>query len=386
MKIAINLLHYIPGKLGGLETYANNLLGDLRTLANESTVQLFIITSEQYKESLSWCEEFAKIISLKVNVDNSAKRIFSEQFLLGKIIKENEIDILHSSGYTAPVLPKCKKVVTLHDINYIKIPKTIRKSHGLLRWIIIRLLGPMSLKFSDKIIVVSDYIKRELRSSFNISNDKIEVIPNRAPVDIFKTEKTPIDLPEAFLSRYLLYVASWYPHKNHEIIFKAFERIQESENKLYPLVLAGLHFKSEDQKKEFKSRIHAIRNHVYVVDRYLSSSELAWLYSNSKLFLFPSLYEGFGIPILEAMSAGKPVISSNLQPMIDIGGNAIIKFDPNNEEDLIGKINEMYNSHNLYQKYSELSRKRYLELSDRSITQEIKLKEIYLNLYRKEQK
>jgi len=380
MKIALNLLHYIPGTLGGLETYAKNLLHDLRKIKKNNSVHIYIITSKKYEEEFTWCEDFSEIISVDVNVNNSAIRILFEQFYLGRIIKDYNIDILHSSGYTAPIYLNCNTIVTIHDINYKRIPKIIRKSHGWLRWIMVSIMGPLTLKYSDKIIVVSDYIKREIEVNFNIDNEKIEVIPNRPPADMAKTDKSAINLPKKIIGKYLLYVASWFPHKNHEVIFKALESMKNSNKNALPIVLAGLHLKSEKQIKELKDRIDSIEDQIYIINRYLSSSELAWLYSNSKIFLFPSLYEGFGIPILEAMSAGKPVVCSNLQPMIDIGGEAVIKFDPNKAEDLIATIEKLLNSPTLYQKHSKLSRNRYLELEDHTNDQEKRLAAVYYSM------
>ena len=122
MRVAINGLHLIPGRLGGLETYLHELLRDLAT-AKRPEYELVIYSSRKYASAFDAYRDSFQVIPLDVNVDRAVARIWFEQTRLSKFVQRDRIDILHSSGYTAPSMKVCRTVMTVHDLCYLEIPE-----------------------------------------------------------------------------------------------------------------------------------------------------------------------------------------------------------------------------------------------------------------------
>ncbi len=380
MRIGFNCLHIIPGRLGGLESYLHSLLADVgkTTMANE----FVIFCSRQYASVFDKYKDRFTVVELDVNPHSTPRRIYYEQFILSSQLPKHKIDVLHSSGYTAPVTRTCKTVMAVHDLNYIEIPKMIRRSHGTMRWAALRLLGPLTMKRADKILTISNHVRHQISRYFHIDPNRIATVYARSPCDFSQLASEPVELPPQLESGFLLYIASWLPHKNHRILFRALAEAKRRGTHLPPLLLAGLHLRSDARRLELTTTVqkYGLEDRVHFLDQHLSLANLAYLYQQARIFVFPSIFEGFGIPVVEAMSAKVPVVVSQVEPLIEIADGNALMFAPDDSNDLLNQLTNLTEDGDLHRRLSNQSYQRYLALKQASDAAGDTLMSVYGNL------
>jgi len=282
------------------------------------------------------------------------KFLWSQIFLPLRLFKKKDIDVFFSPAHYLPRFCPVPSVVTIHDLSYLYFPEDFLKKDlfQLKNW------TKYSLKQAKKIIAVSKTTKKDIIKSYGISSDKVEVIYNggiREHIEypLWKDEETK-------KNPYILYVGTLQPRKNIETLIKAFEKIK----KLYPefkLTIAGkkgwLYDKIFNQVADL-----GLENDVYFTD-YITNNQLVYLYKNAFCFVLPSFYEGFGIPLLEAMSYNCPVIASYSSSLPEVGGDAVLYFDPNNPLDLVEKIKMLKDDKKIRSEFIKKGRKRIKEFS-----------------------
>jgi len=265
---------------------------------------------------------------------------FAEQIILPYYIWRERIDLMHFPHFNVPVFCPVKFIVTIHDLILIKFPTKRATTLGpviyKIKNFIYKIVILSAVKRAKKILAVSQFTKDDLIKQFKLKPDKLvvtyegvaELTNINAPVDVSAV------LNKYIISRsYLLYVGNAYPHKNLEGLIKVFSEINKSKPEL-KLVLVG----KEDY---FYSRLKLSAN-IYstniIFPGYVPDNELKVLYDTATLYIFPSFYEGFGLPPLEAMEHGLPVVSSNKTCLPEILGDAALYFNPEDEADMKNKI------------------------------------------------
>jgi glycosyltransferase involved in cell wall biosynthesis len=262
----------------------------------------------------------------RLNAKIIGKRIghLWEQMDLPKYLKKQGSPLLLSLSNTAPAFYK-NKISTLHDIIYALYPQTCSFSFRL--WY--RILIPCVLKSSLFIITVSEFSKREISNYFKYPPEKIQVIYN-AVDKRFKAnkEKNQISKP------YLLSVSSINYHKNYSRMIDAFFNLYKSDKSDVELIIIG------GTNQCFSKQSYGLDKNVPIsfLGR-VNDTELIILYQNAEAFIFPSLYEGFGIPLLEAQACGCPVISSNTASMPEVLGDSAVYFNPTDSSEMKNAMN-----------------------------------------------
>ncbi|CAN5137445.1 glycosyltransferase family 1 protein [soil metagenome] len=242
--------------------------------------------------------------------------------------------ILLNLANTAPLGYK-DKVVTVHDLAFIHNPKWFSKKF----YYYYKFLIPKILTQSIQIFTVSNFSKSELVKIYKISPDKITVVYNAISHDFLEKKG---NLLRNNFNKYILGVSSLEPRKNIKTLINSFEELAEPNLSLVlvgkenPEVFSDNNF---ERYKSYKEKIH--------FTGYVSDEELVRLYSHAELFVYPSLYEGFGLPPLEAMASGCPVLVSNTTSMPEICGDAALYFDPNNGKELSSLILNVLNVNEL---------------------------------------
>lgn len=210
-----------------------------------------------------------------------------------------------------------RKCITVHDLRYL----ASRKYVGLKRYALLKLFMSRSLDRADSVIAVSNWTGEQLKANYSVPSEKLTIIPNS--VDR-KFAGSSVDRCNEYDRPYLLSIGHLEKRKNFETLVRAFSKVADSWDGL--LVLVG-----KDQGS--LQSIKAIAESTGVSDRLILKSsvsyeELIGLYTNSEIVICPSLYEGFGITVLEGMAAGRPVIATGIPPHIEVAGNAALLVDP----------------------------------------------------------
>jgi glycosyltransferase involved in cell wall biosynthesis len=260
------------------------------------------------------------------------------------------------------------KVSLIHDVLYLDHP--IFKESGAGRWM--KNVSGSITEFSKKIITVSNFSKQKIIEHHRVKEDLIKVIhihPN-----IIKSDVSP-DFTDSVLKKYelkrnnyLIYVASFWMHKNHLRLLEAFSKFVSSSDSDVKLAIVGaFDIKNPDIKKPDFYKNVLLKKGLYgrvVFTHQVSDQELKVLLPNALAFVFPSVYEGFGIPAVEAMAAGVPLICSSAGSLPEIAGNAALFFDPYNTDEIAAAISEIVGNSDLRGKLVRLGYEQAKKFAD----------------------
>ncbi|MDD2758065.1 MAG: glycosyltransferase family 1 protein [Patescibacteria group bacterium] len=325
-------------KQGGIGRYTQEIIEAFPPKADPPTAEKHENNDDGFvvflrKENWDLVEETPKIKKILADIPWYGWR---EQFLLAKIIKKEKIDLMHFPHWNIPIFYNQPFVVTIHDLLLLHYPTRAASTLGPVAYffknIAYRLVLKHAIKKSEQIITPSEYTRQDIIKNFNVSPDKISVIYLAAtPLTEIRNQKSEIrnDLADKYriTKPYILYVGVAYPHKNLEGLIKAWDIFCAQHGNNYQLVLAG-------RKNYFYDRLEqSVRgNDNIIFTGYIPDENLPVLYQNASLYIFPSLYEGFGLPPLEAMQYDLPVASSTATCLPEILKDAVIYFDPRNPD------------------------------------------------------
>jgi glycosyltransferase involved in cell wall biosynthesis len=321
LKVGLNLLHLVPGETGGSEIYARRLIPALLDAPGE--LELVLFTSREGAPAMreqAWSGEVA-VRELPVRARSRIFRVLGEQILLPGAARRAGIDLLHNLFTTAPARVGVPQVTAIHDLIYKRFPEAHSGplSSGM------PVLVPLAAMRSSRIIAISEATKRDVASFLEVDPGRIDVVyegPGFAPAG----EPDPEDVIRSRLSLgdrpIVLSVSAHRPHKNLERLIDAITRIEPPA----VVVVPGYRTRWEDGLKAHAARAGAadrVRFAGWVADE-----ELEGLYRAATCLAFPSLAEGFGLPVLEAMIRGLPVACSNATSLPEVAGSAALYFDP----------------------------------------------------------
>lgn len=275
------------------------------------------------------------------------------------LISHRNIDVYFAPAHYLPSFCPVPQVVTIHDLAYLYFPDDFTKKDlwQLKTW------TDRSIKVARRIIAVSKTTKKDILKNYQIDESRISVIYNGFEKQIDKLKNNKLDLIKKLKiknEKYILFVGTIQPRKNLKVLIDSFDQFVKS-NKNFKLVIAGKKgWLYESIFEKVKSM--NLEEKVFFAD-HVSDEELIWLYQNAFCLVQPSLYEGFGIPVLEAMSYGCPVVSSFSSSLPEVGGDAGLYFDPKNSEDLYDKLMELKENEPLRKEFVIKGKKRVKEFS-----------------------
>ncbi len=348
MKIGINLLPLRPGKNGGMEVYLRNLMEHIIYIDTINTY--YLITAPYNEHSLNFASNnyikiilldetgiFDKISSL-LNYFTSDKRYSKKP--LNEIIKKYDIDLWFCPFLSLDPRPlKIPGIVTIPDLQHEYYPENFPHEELALRKEYIR----PSCEMSTKIITISKFSKNSIIEKMGINPEKIEVIYlaagdnfthiSRKKNDILKK----YDLPD----QYFLYPANAWPHKNHQTLILAFNLYRKTYGDSVHLVLTGSDLRNCPAIYDLIS-LYRLTGVIHILD-FVDKSDMPDLYRNAKALVYPSLFEGFGIPLLEAMATDCPIIASDSTSIPEVAGNAAYLFDPKNPQSICDAMHKIIN-------------------------------------------
>lgn len=311
----------------GIGTYTYELIDNINKIDSLNDYLIFLPDTNSFDIKLT--SNF-KLRNINVNAKNN----FWDEVNIPNILKDSEVELYHvpQNGVGLPMDKKCKFVITLHDIIPYKMPETV--SSRYLKIFTEEL--PRIIPLCDGIITVSNFSKDDIAKAFNFPKDKIFVTYLSAediykPIDKLKSKKI-IEKEYGISGDFILYVGGFSPRKNIAGIIKAFEHIRNRIDKNLKLVIAGKKGISYQNYISLTEKLNLTSSVIF--PGFIALPDMPYLYNSAKLLVYPSLYEGFGLPPLEAMACGTPVIVSNSTSLSEIFSKSAIMVNPYNIDTL----------------------------------------------------
>ena len=347
MNIAIDIRAIGKNRTGD-EVYTLELIKGLINLGIGHNFYLFTDTEDWYQvPTLKDLPANWQVIPILPK----SKLLWTE-YLLPKFCHKYHIDLLHIQ-YIAPLfgLPKYTKMLnTVHDISWKFVPQYIKTLDKFL----LNTLIPISIKKSDAIITVSKHSKYAINHIFGTHLDKIHSVYNGGYIDKIPTViSNSQKIKKVLQEEYILYLGSLQPRKNIPTAIKAFAKYLEiNPNSQLKFIIAGGKGYNYDKQIDVIIDEYNLQNKVIFVG-FITDEEKILLLKQAKIFIYLSLYEGFGIPLIEAMSLNTPVIASNTSCLPEVVEEAGILIDPYNIDDIAESIQKLINDKRLAQRYKE---------------------------------
>ena len=333
--VGLNLIFLVPGETGGMEVAARELIPALIAAAPEVRFTAFVNREAAAAKDGPW-GELLPVVTVPVNARNRVQWVRGEQMLLPRLAAREGVDLVHSLASTAPAWGRFRRVVTVHDLIYARFPE----AHAGIRDLGMRVLVPLAVRRSDRVIVDSKSTRRDLVELLGTPAERIDVVPlgvgtvRRCEPMAEHELRGRLDLGER---RIALSLSAKRPHKNLLALLGALARIPAERRPL--LVLPGYRTAHEAELRE-RARAVGVQEDVRFHD-WLSGEEFEGLWQISEAFVYPSLYEGFGLPVLEAMARGVPVACSNASSLPEVAGDAALQFDPRDERAIASALERL---------------------------------------------
>lgn len=318
MRIGVNALYLIPGGVGGTEIYLRSLLAALASI-DTSNEYLVFTNGETGTDLISGAANF-RCLAQPVDGTNRPARILYEQV---ELPLQAKMDVLFNPGFTAPIFPPCPQVTVFHDLQHKRHPEFFRW-FDLPAW---QFLLWASVRRSAKLIAVSEATRQDLLRYYGASST---VVPHGVDERFFQLPRRPEPL--------LLCVSTLHPHKNHERLLRVFARLRES-NPGLTLVLTGVRGFHTAAVEEMIRELR-LEEAVQVLG-WIPREDLYEWFAKAAAFVYPSTFEGFGMPVLEALAAGLPVACSEIPPLREIAGEAALYFPPDDEDAMLDTLRRL---------------------------------------------
>jgi glycosyltransferase involved in cell wall biosynthesis len=321
LRIGVNALYLIPGGVGGTEIYLRNLVGALGEI--DSANEYFLFTNLETGDSLAPGRPNFHTVPQAVRASFRPARIVWEQLALPVAVAARRIDVLLNPGFTAPILCGCPQVTVFHDLQHKRHPEHFRWFDlPFWRWLLF-----WSAHVSRTLIADSEATLDDLKRFYRLPRDQIRMVPLGVDGSFFQIVRRP--------EPFLLSVSTLHPHKNLDRLLHVFAKFRRGRPE-FRLVIAGL--------RGFNSaRLDALRQALGLAGSvdftgWIPREELYDLYARAFAFVYPSTFEGFGLPVLEALAAGVPTACSRIEPLASTAADAALQFDPADEADMRSAI------------------------------------------------
>jgi glycosyltransferase involved in cell wall biosynthesis len=322
-RVGINALYLIPGGVGGTEIYLRELLAAMSESDTHSDTknEYFVFTNMETGADLVPRQANFHWKPQAIHARLRPARILWEQLVLPIEASRYRLDVMFNPGFTAPILAPCPCVTVFHDLQHKQHPEYFRW-FDLPFW---RLLLWASAHRSRTLIAPSEATGEDLLHFYPFARGRVKVVPHGVDQAFFALDRSKIE-------PYVLCVSTLHPHKNLERLIRAYARQRRN----FKLVIAGMRgFHSavldalivELGCAEKPGSPYSVR-----LTGWIPRDELMRLYAGARAFIYPSTFEGFGMPVLEAMAAGIPVACSDIPPLREVAGDAALFFDPSDDD------------------------------------------------------
>lgn len=354
MRVGLDLLYLIPGESGGRETYARELVPELLALA--PALELVAFVSRDAGPGLAReLGERVEPIVVPVSARSRVQWAGGELGLVALAAQRARVELLHSMANFAPPWGHFKRVVTIHDLQYRAVPERISPPVRALTGALVSLAA----RRAERILAVSEAGARELVEELGVERGRIDVVPNGVrpprPAPSPEQVRERLGLGERAL---VLSVATNLPHKNLPALIDALALIQADKRPL--LVFAG--HGTDDGALREHARALGVQDDVRPLGA-CTTEQLEGLYATAGCLALPTLHEGFGLPVIEAMARSLPVACSDIAALREVGGDAARYFDPRSPREIALAVEQLLGEPALAGRLAEAGRERAARFS-----------------------
>jgi len=347
----------------GIGRYLRNLIKNLQRI-DQSSEYFILLLKKDFGNVNFQNHNFRKVLA------DCKWYGIDEQIKLPGLIKKLNPDIVHFPHFNVPIFYKGRYIVTIHDLIHQHYQTREATTKNSLVYKIkkagYKTVFSQAIKNAISIITPSEFVKKQLEDEWGIAVSKVTVTHEGVDEEIINEissikEKDFESISQKFNFKkpYLFYIGNAQPHKNIKRLLEVFNVIRGKNPDLY-LVLSGPEHSFWDRVKK---ELGGLENKGVVVTGFVSEKELAVLYKNALAYIQPSLEEGFGIPILEAMASSCPVVASNTASLPEVGSDAALYFNPLDNKDMVEQITRVIDDDSLKQELVQKGEKRYKEFS-----------------------
>lgn len=321
-RIGVNALYLIPGGVGGTEVYLRYLLAALAGIDRDN--EYFLFTNLETGADLVPRQANFHWKPQALHARFRPGRILWEQIVLPMEAARYRLDVLFNPGFTAPLMASCPSVTVFHDLQHKRHPENFRwfdlPFWNLLLW--------ASAHRSRRLIAVSEATRTDLQSIYRFPADRIAAVHHGVAPEFLALGRQRVE-------PFVLCVSTLHPHKNLDRLIRAYARRKRD----WSLTIAGLRGFSAAGLDRLIEELDVKRS--VRLTGWIPREELLDLYSRALAFVYPSTFEGFGMPVLEAMAAGIPVACSDIPPLREVAGDAALFFDPSSEDQIAAALDRI---------------------------------------------
>lgn len=363
-RIGINLLWLVPGVVGGSETYTTRLLQGLAERSSELDYTLFALP--QFASAYPELSRTFKTVYAPLRGRSKGARVVAgENSWLALQAARNHTDLMHHAGGTMPLIRVSRPMLTIHDLQYLFYPEYFTRA----KLTFLQTVMPRSAESARLILTPSEFTRRTVIERLEIDPTLVRVVPHGiSPIPSHDVASADIRERYDIEGPFFLYPAATYPHKNHLVLVNGFARLL----KMHPdasLVLTGAKgWREWSTAKSMESRLAEEIKTLEIQDRvkrlgYVSGSDLEALYRTACALVFPSRFEGFGAPILEAWARGCPVIAADATALPEVVGDCGRLVSPDNADDWANAMSEVLEDDDQREQYVKAGAARAREFS-----------------------
>jgi glycosyltransferase involved in cell wall biosynthesis len=336
--VAINIAFLTPSEMGGLEVYARRLS---EALAMRDDIELTLLLPDSSAKDESW-SDLGRVIGLPLDPRWREQWVLADQVHVPRAAARAGADLVHSLASTGPLGGRVARLVTIHDLNY----RTHPDAHFGARALGMRVLVPAAARRSRRVIVPSRATAADVVRHLRVPEAKVDVVPEAVGRPPRAPGRTPEQVRASLRARgrpLLLTVSAKRPHKNLMRLLGALARLPGRRRPV--LVMPG--YRTEHER-ELRTHAHllGLEQDVRFIG-WVSDDELEELYRAADAFVFPSLSEGFGLPVLEAMARGVPVATSGRTSLAEVAGDAALLFDAEDETSIAAAVERLLSDREL---------------------------------------
>jgi glycosyltransferase involved in cell wall biosynthesis len=319
MRIGVNALYLIPGGVGGTETYLRALLPALGAI--DCANDYFIFTNQETGAGLVPPMAHFHHQPQAVRAVNRVARLLWEQTRLPAEARRLKLDVLLNPGFTSPIVCPCPQVTVFHDLQHKRHPEYFRW-FDLPAW---NFFLYWSARVARTVLADSEATAVDLARFYHLGPPKVRTVPLGVAPDFFAlaARRNP--------EKFVLGVSTLHPHKNLDGLMRAFAIFRRNHPE-YRLIVCGMH-------GFFTGQLHTLREQLGLAESvefpgWIPKADLYDLYAHAMAFIYPSKFEGFGLPVLEALAAAVPSACSRIEPLDSMAASAALKFDPGNPAEM----------------------------------------------------